>query len=265
MQKYRLDQWCRRAVSGIRFPGDRMPVYRELFDHGESLYEHYRSQGHDHREAEALALADLGSAEALIAPLAAIHKPFPGFFLQWTRRLFAVLAAVTLVAFGLFVAVEVYLTPSFTAFDPENNYPFAGQTQRLLDVRPGISCHSGGYRFTLRRAVLYRQSLNGEEALQLNLQVDSRHILPWVKNRAFSGWFWAVDSLGNYYYAENEDSVENNPAIRVTDYRRGLWRTTHDFWLLPCLSQKAQWIELHYDRDGRDIVLRLELTEGGAP
>ena len=265
MQKYRLDQWCRSAVSGIRFPPDRFPVYRELYGHGEELYESYRAQGLPHREAEAKALEDLGKAEDLIAPLAAIHKPFPGFFLQWSRRTLTVLLVLVAVAFGFFVVENIYLVPAFRQFDGENNYPFAGETKRLLDVSPGTRDSSDGYRFTLSRAVLYEQTLNGEAALQLNLQVQSRRLLPWGEAAAYSSWFWAVDSLGNFYFAAHEDSLENSPAIRVTDYPENLWKTTHDFWLIPYESQGAQWIELHYDRAGRDIVLRLDLEGGGTP
>ena len=159
------------------------------------------------------------------------------------------------------MVINLYLVPTFSSFDPENNYPFAGETERLMDLRPGVRDRSDGYCFTLSRAVLYEQTFLGETDMQLNLQVKSFHPIPWMEKPGFSSWFWAVDDLGNYYYAENTDSLRNNPAIRVTDYRTGLWTYTHDFWLLPYLSEGASYLELHYDRAGRDVVLRLELKE----
>jgi len=35
-----------------------------------------------------------------------------------------------------------------------------------------------------------------------------------------------------------------------------------DLWLNNFSSQEAQWIELRYDRDGRDIRLRIDLNGG---
>ena len=91
MYKFRLDQWCRTAVSGIRYVPDRHPVYQELFDHCEALYNLYTAQGLSHQEAEAAVIKDMGSAEDLIKPLAAVHKPFSGDLLTWTGRIFRLL------------------------------------------------------------------------------------------------------------------------------------------------------------------------------
>lgn len=38
----------------------------------------------------------------------------------------------------------------------------------------------------------------------------------------------------------------------------------YEMELTDFLSQDAQWIDLHYDRAGRDMVLRIDLTGGAA-
>ena len=265
MYKFRLDQWCRTAVSGIRYVPDRHPVYQELFDHCEALYDHYTAQGLSHPEAEAAVIKDMGSAEDLIKPLAAVHKPFSGYLLTWTGRIFRFLLITAVLLCGLFICEKIYLFPAFQAFHPEDHFPYAGETEVLFFLTPGTRDSSDGYTFTLDKAILYRQTLGGEDNLLLNLQVRSFHPLPWAEKAGYSGWFWATDSLGNYYYAHNQDSVENSPSIQVTDYHTGLFSYTHDFWINAYISREAQWLELHYDRAGRDVTLRLDLTGGDVP
>ena len=77
--------------------------------------------------------------------------------------------------------------------------------------------------------------------------------------------FYAVDSLGNVYepcdrraYDGKSQTLAGNP------YRAGPFTTNWELWLSGYQSG-ADWIELRYDRAGRDIRLRVDLRGGGVP
>lgn len=107
-------------------------------------------------------------------------------------------------------------------------------------------------------------SAGSQEYTHCNIQVKVTNPLPWADFPDFSTWYWAEDSLGNYYYSAAEDSSANECSIQAADYRTGFFTTTQDLWLSPCVSEEAEWIKLHYARSGRDIVLYIDLT-GGEP
>ncbi len=264
MRIYQLEQWCKRAVSGIRYVPDQMPVYRRLYAEGEALYNGYIAQGLPHKEAEARALQDLGPAEDRIQPLARANPALPGRLLQGTKGVLLVLCLLTLLSFGFFVLENIYLVPAFRSFEGRAHFPFGGDARQAAEYDSHPTAREGRYSFRIDRAVLWEQTLAGNTTPLLNIQLKVFQPIPWAENAAFSGWIWARDSLGTYYYADYGDSIRTSPAIRAEDYRTGLFTTVCDLWLMPTLSGDAQWIELHYDRDGRDITLLLELTGGGA-
>lgn len=72
-----------------------------------------------------------------------------------------------------------------------------------------------------------------------------------------------MDDLGNYYCASYE-AAPGVPAVQSSMYHTGPLTYLHDLYLTDYTSQDAQWIELHYDRAGRDLVLRIDLTGGDA-
>ena len=77
--------------------------------------------------------------------------------------------------------------------------------------------------------------------------------------------FWAVDSLGNTYCSYKNGAYSYQRSVSGNLERTGYFRYTMDLWLTNFCSQDAQWIELRYDRDGRDIRLRIELNGGDSP
>ncbi len=262
MRKYQLEQWCKRAVSGIRYVPDQMPVYRALYQEGEAIYDRHIAAGLSHKEAEALALQELGSAEDRIAPLAKAHPPLPGRLLQFTKGALLAVSLVALLCFGFFILENIYLVPAFRSFDGRMHFPFGGEPRLLQSYDSHPSASSDGYSLRVDRTALWQRTLAGSTDEYMNIQLKSFNPIPWAEAAGFSPWIWAEDSLGNYYYADHTDSIATSPAIRAEDYRTGLFTHVHDLWLIPCISQEAQWLELHYDRDGRDLCWRIDLTGG---
>jgi hypothetical protein len=73
--------------------------------------------------------------------------------------------------------------------------------------------------------------------------------------------FWAVDSLGNYYYPYSAVAFDLPRVIRGgSSATAGIYNAT---MALTLFDADAQWVEIRYDRDGRDLVFRIDLTGGG--
>ena len=103
MDRYYFDQWCEKAVSEIVFPPDRAEVAEELFGHMMDHYEDLAAQGYDEITARDRAIEAMGDADAIAPQLAAIHRPFWGYFLRATRVLLVILVLITIVPFFNFM------------------------------------------------------------------------------------------------------------------------------------------------------------------
>lgn len=85
MHKNRLTSWCHAATILIRFGPDRKAVYNELLAHLEERRDAFMEQGLNEREASTKALEAMGDAYEIAPQLAAIHRPFWGYFLRVSR------------------------------------------------------------------------------------------------------------------------------------------------------------------------------------
>ena len=83
----------------------------------------------------------------------------------------------------------------------------------------------------------------------------------WSEQADIGRWFWAEDSAGNYYYSFYE-AYDSEKHVRGNNYRTGLFTETYEMWLSGYEGEDLQWVDLHYDRSGRDLVLRIDLTGG---
>jgi hypothetical protein len=91
---------------------------------------------------------------------------------------------------------------------------------------------------------------------------------------------YAVDSLGNYYYSSIDAAHDYNftplaqwhsPFVRTccSNYEAGSYSAMHhthantyELLLANYVSVDAEWIELRYDRDGKDYTMRINLPGG---
>ena len=137
-------------------------------------------------------------------------------------------------------------------------------TDRLVWYsEPRSRDRSDGYTFTLTRAALRRyeggpETADGGETLYLLVEVfDPRF---WMQSCDAVREFYAVDSLGTVYDAYNCWSG-NREEPRVYGSARHTWfcTWTWEIRLEPYCSGEADWLELRYTREGRDIRLWLDL------
>lgn len=271
MTIWKFENWCDAAVDGIIFPPDREQVHKELLDH---MYDHYDAlvnQGIDRDTAELMALKAMGSAAEIAPQLAAIHRPFWGYLLRLTRiALIVALCAAILLTVGQLWRMQYHDLADYIGlhpFDDTINYLDDGIYKRVFYAEPDQIVHSDGYTITLTQAALWHRDYSTpseapEDLDTLYFRMEVFNPWPWAEFTDIARWFWAVDSLGNTYDCFNESIVNFAPYISGNGYHTGPQTYTHDMWISDYRSQDAEWIEFHYDRAGRDLVLRLDLTGG---
>ncbi len=262
--------WCRDAVSKIKYWKDRNQVYAELYSHLEERYESLIEKGFSHEEAEKKALEAMGDADALAPQLAAIHKPYWAYGAVATRFLASVLL-ILCISWGIDYALELnirwrnpWVSQGYVQWDPFER----GGEERISHVKPGVSDSTDGYTFRVKEAALWRThfdqpSQDGREffdALYVKLTVS--HPFPWMQEGMAVHWMWAEDSKGTFYQSFEQVNDADIPYITLRPYRSGLFTYTYELDFQK-LEEDIQWIELHYDRDGRDLALRVELEREG--
>lgn len=258
MAIYLFKEWCRKAVSGIRFPPDRVQVGTELYRHLEDRYEEFLSQGHSELEAQQLAVEAMGDAWAIAPQLAAIHHPFWGYFLRTTRILLISILIFTVVPFGRYLYRE-----NFERADFFDYYNTADGFTQLFHDEPELSFTENGYTFTLREATQWHSEEYGTYTFCLIL--TEFHPLPWMEHGQAGVWIWARDSLGTVYESDQSHFPgSDTPVLSGFAVNTSPFSSTYQMWISDDLTD-VQWLELRYDRDGRDYTMRIDLTGGDAP
>ena len=274
MSDLAFKHWCETAVEGIRWKPDRARVYDELYAHLEDRRAAMTEAGVPEREAEKQTLAAMGSAAELAEQLRKIHRPFWGYVLRCARILLviaAVLAVITVPRWLLRLDIS-RAAPEYrlSIFEDVERYVGDVRSERVFYAEPMAQDASDGYRFTVTRCAQwhFEGTLQDGAAVEddtLNLEVEVFNLRPWAQNSEVLRGFYAVDSLGNRYGAF--DATPHNgktPMLSGNPWRSGLCTVTWELWLNNYRSQDAEWIELRYDRSGRDVRLRIDLTGGDA-
>ncbi len=270
MIRLKFEPWVRRAVSKILFPQDRIDAERELLDHMEDRY-YDLAEVATPEAAVAQTIAAMGDADTVAWELGAVHRPFWGRLQLYSGRVLRVMLCLTLLCccgflLGRYFFLEGYEHPVYYRYDPYGSgfaFDSAGQMQRLLYAAPNAGAESDGYFFTLTQAALWQEEgTDGTVTERFYFQVRVQNPLPWAGHDDILRYFWAEDSLGNRYHGAYEPGT--GPSVQGSLYHTGPLTWNHDMYLTEFLSQDAQWIDLHYDRAGRDVVLRIDLEGGGA-
>lgn len=271
LPKYRFKCWCEKAVSGIVFPPDQQKVYQELMDHMEDRYDELMQQGYDDDIAQTAAVDAMGDPWPIAKELAAIHRPFWGYFLRATRILLVIVTVIALIPVIRYFWSGPYGQPRTYRYDPyADTYisDHVGITQRILYTEPDKTLSAGVYRITLARAAWHHTDFAEGEDRELDsfqFQFEVFCPIPWLDYPKFLGHIWAEDSLGNYYYSMEADVPSDTPQISGADYRTGPFTYIFDMAASDFCSQEAEWIALHYTRDGNDLTFYIDLTGGDAP
>ncbi len=252
--------WCRDAVCKIRYTPDRDKVYTELYTHLEDRYESYLASGLSEKEAVQKALAAMGDPKELAPQLAEIHKPYWAYAMHITRFLVSVLFCLTLGHGIVFLHDQPFLRGK------ELHWSF-DQAEEITSVEQNAVDRSDGYTFRVTEAKVYRvelpETVDGKDhynSVYTRMEVSNPR--PWALEQSILDRVWAVDNFGNLYYSLwNRDTEHNGSPISIMEQRQGLNFYRYDLCFHDT-AENTRWIELRYDRAGRDLVLRIDLTGG---
>lgn len=275
--------WCNLAVEKIRYTPDREAVYAELKAHLEDRYQAYREQGLTDSEATERTLHAMGDAGAIAPQLAQIHRPFWGYLYsvsRWIVRFLLCLILCMLIRSGINAIQD-------NRVDPYEHYTWNPYTLTVqeddeaartpLDCKaPDTSYTDSGYTVTLSDAARWLvdwKNPNLADTQEFYFRLDITTPCFWANAPTFTDWFWAEDSLGNRYYGDKEtlrfyddeeryhhylesthDIIQNSPFSYSCYLKIQVWKGER--------VEGIQWIDLHYDRGGRDMVFRIDLTGG---
>ena len=284
MAKYysEFDRWCIHATHKIKYRPDRQEVYGELYQHIEDRYLDFLEEGMDKEQAIKRTLEVMGSADEIAPQLAAIHRPFWGYLYSLCKWGLIALLLVTVWKFVPWVVTsfqqihkpglnisghDIYKE---TYFEVKYDGKIQDIWNRIYYAEPDMKVSSDGYTFSISKVFLWEVSdVIGEEQgteYYLYILMDSTNPLPWADFVDIGSFFWAEDSHKTYHYNSAEVLYYNKPYIAGGNpsHRTGLFTYTY---LFNCKLDTAdtEWIELHYDRAGRDITLHIDLTGGKAP
>lgn len=244
-----FDEWCNSAVEQIRYKPDRQAVFDELKAHLEDHYDALIEESCSPEEAKRLALEAMGSPDEIAPQLGQIHKPWLGYVYSITK-----VSAIISSFLALFLLVVLSVS-HFHAVVSVANYKSLELTGAdRFYAEPKVSDTSDGYRFTITEAAINSKG----DTLYLELQSV---YWPWMKEPTIIDHFWAVDSLGNRYLSRHEAQYDDVPKVKPSG---GFYSTciSSDQLKIIHFDSSAEWVELRYDRDGREIVLHIDLTGG---
>lgn len=251
MENRKFDHWCQAATAQIRYGPDRRAVSEELLGHLEDAYDACIAKGLTPAEAQQKVLSNMGSAEEIAPQLAAIHNPWLGYLSGILKA-----AAILTATFAIYLTVTTCGSFLHTLISTRD-FDSVPNNHGSLDYycRPNVSDSANGYHFQVTEAG-YRKAAS---ILYFELEMI---YWPWIDAGDIPQHFWAVDSFGNYYHAMAEEKYDSpNRISRGGGMSSSLICIYH--MQINGFDTEAQWVELHYDRDGRDIVLRIDLTGGG--
>lgn len=270
-----METWCGLAASYIRFPPDRPAVEQELMEHLQDKVDDFMEHGMPKEEAERRAVQEMGEPRETGLLLRQIHKPYLGWVWKgtvWLVRVLLVIAVVWLLAAAFNLGFEVAsddmrFATGYNPFEDTHYEIKDSSSDRIFYSEPLVSDSSDGYQFTVQKVAYWEGNhLNAfgswEEISSFSVLMTVTNFKPWAGRTDVPRRLHAVDSLGNYYYAENEYLWYDEPSLLAYRSRTGAFTYTWHLLARNYVSQDAEWIELHYDRDGRDVCLRIDLTGG---
>lgn len=273
--------WVYRVCSHIKFKPDRAAVEEELRAHLEDKAEALCRGEVTMPEAKRQALAAMGDPDEVGRQLASVHKAWLGYLWVWSRRaLILCVVAAAWLALGFSDRVNFTDSPvrywqgfPYYQEDKRAHYQFTELTPDCTDKSDGLTFTVPAAEVIRNEAFSVREEYEGEtyeytveDGTSLYLTVRATWLWPGTAGCTAFFSFYAVDDLGNTYVsAEDNWSGGGRTDERVLNGNggiRSLWSSEYYAWI-SFLDPEAQWIELRYDRDGRDVRLRIDLTGGG--
>ena len=274
MKHDNFTSWIIVATGRILYGPDRIAVAAELRAHLEDHRDGLIAKGMDEESATKEALSSMGSAEGIAPQLAAVHRPFWGFFLRTSQILLIILLCLSILPIlNYFRDLDLDHDISYQDFDVFDAAYYGGDTGRtLLHLsQPNISFSSDGSTFTLTDAAVFTEYMSyyQQDVAKLYFQIRQDTLLPWTEHKEYydmvpvTGYFSARDSLGNEYPGFFEGYGSDDPYISSGGAQTGIFSYTHECWIL-FFDGNAEWVDICYEQDGRSHALRIHLTGGDA-
>lgn len=253
-----IASWLKTATGKIRFRQDRIAVQDELRQHMEEKWEDLREQGIPEKEIDQRILKDMGSAEELAPLLAEIHKPHLGYTLTVLKWITALLIVASLIAVGNAGGGSMFQSDSEWLNDTTK-----GDFQRVFYDEPAQSFRCEDYILQIQKVALWTTTSTQyyyESAIYLQIRVMKPPLAP-----RFNAWQYlgAQDSNGSIYYPFNDRGWAggfNNVSLKGVKY--GVFSDTQILVIRNLDGTPMEWIDLYYDRDGRNATVRIQLTGG---
>lgn len=266
--------WCQSATALILFAPDRQRVWLELQGHLEDRYDALIAQGLSHDEATEQTLADMGPVKQIARQLGEIHRPFWAYCLRYSRIALIILLIICILPFWAYGSNLELQQKSILGFDPLDETSYGGDTGReLLHLsQPNVWFTSDGNLFLVTNAAVYTAP-NAEDVEQTSLYLKMWQIslIPVADRQSYSRFggnnaiqaFSARDSLGNHYASGLEDPGQSIPRFFGTSSANGIFTQIYECRINNFQGADAQWVEIRYQRDGRQESLVIDLTGGG--
>ncbi len=237
MQWKRGEYWLRDAVKYVKYPPDRRRVQEELYSHMIARNRDFLEAGYSEAEADRLSTEAMGDPEEVGQALAAVHKPFWGYFVRALRIVLVLsllISATAVIKRGFqsgFHSIALY--GKFLEWYRDTAEP----------VAQDAAAKCGDYRFRLRSAGLSQGVEYLPEGLILELRAST-----WDPTlgtpRFYHDTLTVEDSAGGKHPAYVQLSRD---LIFFSDLL--VWATGFD--------PESEWAVLSYEVEGRSFRLPL--------
>lgn len=274
MKNLKFSKWCMKATFLIRFGPDREAVSNELRSHMEDHYDALVEKGCEPDEAVELVIRSMGDSQDIAHQLAAIHRPFWGYMLRFSRIALIILLCLSLLPIWNYATKLRFGYTQYKNFDVYDKASYGGDTGRTLHhiSNPNVKASSDGSTFTVTDAVIFTEpASDGTEITRFYFRMEQFSWLPWTEQETYFGLYpdqntvssqlHAVDSLGNIY-GSYKDIMDDQPYIIPNGGQTGLFTYTHECWINGFPATGADWIDIYYTRDGREMCIRIDLSGG---
>lgn len=271
MKNKDFQKWCYNACWKIKYPPDRWAVEEELYEHLQERYEELTDRGLSHQEATQQTLEAMGDHKLIAEDLGRLHKPYWGWITQFLTLILAVMLCITGISTVRYFSGLEFDDPGMRKFQVYSEGSYGGDSGRtLLHLsQPDVSFSADGSTFTVTDAAVFTETVQGKEMTRLYLLIEQRTTLPWSAYARYMqpyryyqmGAFFVEDSLGRRYASYEETGSRNAQTIQ-SSAQTGIFTYTHEFWINDFAFDGADWVEVRYDRDGRDHRLRICLNGG---
>ena len=231
------EYWLRDAVKYIKYPPDRRRVQEELYAHMIARNRDFLEEGYSDAEADRLSTEAMGDPEEVGRALAAVHKPFWGYFVLCLR--------IVLILSLLISVATVIQRGSHGGFYNIARYMVYRNLYRdaASPVAQEAVARCGDYRFRLRSAGFSQGVEHLPDGLILELRASTWD--PFLGEPLFyNGPLTLEDSSGGrhraYVFASRDLIFQSDLLVVAEGFDRS-----------------SEWAVLVYEVEGRSFRLPL--------